>query len=68
MEILRKKIPNTSTLVTTTVLYAKIRKYITKQDFNKLTAETFEAKLKQVNLVNKTNFDNALTCFNKRIT
>ena len=30
MEILRKKIPNTSNLGTTTVLYAKIRKYITK--------------------------------------
>ena len=49
------KIPNTSSLVTTTVLNTKISevenkipdhaKYITTQEFNKLTAESFEARL-----------------------
>ena len=32
-------------------------KYITTPEFNKLTAETFAARLKQANLVTKTNFD-----------
>ena len=44
-------------------------KYITTtQEFNKLTAENFTARLKQANLVNKTESDNKLTSFNKRIT
>ena len=43
-------------------------KYITTQEFNKLTAENFAAKLKQADLENKTDFDNKLTSFNKRIT
>ena len=30
--------------------------------------ENFEARLKQVNIVNKTDFDNKLTSFDKRIT
>ena len=42
-------------------------KYITTQEFNKLTAENLEARLKQADLVNKTDFDNKLTNFNKRI-
>ena len=41
-------------------------KYITIQDFNKLTAEVFTAK--QVDLEKKTNFDNKLASFNRRIT
>ena len=67
-----------SGLVTTAVLYTKISevenkildnsKYITTQEFNKLTAENFAARLKQVDLLNKTDFDNKLTNFNKRIT
>ena len=62
------KIPDTSNLVTTTVLNTKINevenkipddfKYITTQEFNKLTAENFAARLKQADLVNKTDFDN----------
>ena len=36
--------------------------------FNKLTAESFAARLKQANLVSKTDFDNKLTSYNKRIT
>ena len=72
------KIPDTSGLVTTTVLNTKISdvenkilshdKYITTPEFNKLTAEHFAARLKQANLVTKTGFDNKLTSFNKRIT
>ena len=72
------KIPDTISLVTATVVNTKISevgyripdnsKYITTQEFNKLTAENFEARLKQANLVNKTDFDNKLTRFNKRIT
>ena len=64
--------------MTTTVLNAKISevenkisdnsKYITTQEFNKLTAENFAAKLKQTDLVNKTDLDNKLTSFSKRIT
>ena len=72
------KIPNTSALVTTTALNTKIceveneisdnSKYITTEEFNKLTAENFAARLKQVDLVDKTSFDNKLTSFNRRIT
>ena len=42
-------------------------KYITTQKFNKLTAEKFEARLKQQNM-NKSDFNNKLIIFNKRIT
>ena len=62
------KIPDTSSLVTTTVLNTKISevenknldhaKYITTQESNKLTAENFAARLKQTNIVSKTDFDN----------
>ena len=72
------KIPNTSILVTTTVLNIKISevenkilhncKYITTQEFNKLIANNFATELKQTNLRNKTDFDNKLRSFNKRIT
>ena len=43
-------------------------KRITGQEFNKLTVEKFAARLKEVDLMNKTNFDNKLTSFKKRIT
>ena len=39
-------------------------KYITTPEFNKLTADNFPARLKQANLVAKTDFDNKLTSFN----
>ena len=71
------KIPDTSSLVTTTVLNKKISevenkipdhaKYITTQEFNNLTAENFTARLKQANLVSKTDFDKKLISFGKRI-
>ena len=35
-------------------------KYLTTQEFNKLTSENFAARLKQANLVNKTDFNNKL--------
>ena len=57
------KMPDTSGLVTTTVLKTKISevenkipdnsKYITTQEFNKLTAENLAARLKEADLVNK---------------
>ena len=72
------KIPDTSSLVTRTVLNKKISdvenkildhaKYITTQEFNELNAENFAARLKQANLVRKTNFDNELISFNRKIT
>ena len=59
------KIVNISNLVTSTILNTKISevenkipnnsKYITTQVFNKLTAEDFPARLKQADLVNKTD-------------
>ena len=70
--------PDTSVLVTTTVLNTKINevenkipdhvKYIITQEFNRLTAASFAAKLKQADLVNKADFDYKLTTFNRRIT
>ena len=72
------KIPDTINLATTNVLNTKISKvenkipthdkYITTPEFNKLTAESFAARLKQADLVNKINFDNKLRIFNRRIT
>ena len=43
-------------------------KCITTQKFNKVIAEHLAARLKQVDLVDKTDFDNKLTSFNKQIT
>ena len=63
--------------MTTTVLNTKINevenkipnhdKYITTPEFSNLTAENFTAKLKQANLVTKTDFDNKLTSFKQNI-
>ena len=33
-----------------------------------MTAENFDARLKQANLVSKTDFDNKLISFNRKIT
>ena len=57
--------------MTTTVLNTEIReieKYITTQEFSKLTAEIFAVRLKQTDLVKKTDFDNKLTSSNKQIS
>ena len=71
------KIPDTCSLVTTTVLNTKIGevesktldhiKYITTQETHDLLAENFAARLKQPNLVSKTNFDNKPISFNRNI-
>ena len=42
-------------------------KYIITQEFNKWMVKNFAARLKQANLVSKTDFDNKLS-FNKWIT
>ena len=72
------KIPNSSNLVAKTVLNAKFHKvenkipghakYITTKEFNKLTAENSVTRLKQADLVNKTDFDNKLASFKRQIT
>ena len=61
--MLIKKVPDTSSLVTTTVLNTKISeaenkipnhdKYITSPEFNKLTVECCAARLTQANLLKK---------------
>ena len=43
-------------------------KYIITKEFIMLTAKKFAARLKQADFLNKGNFDNTLTRFNKRIT
>ena len=72
------KIPETSCLVTTFVLNTKTNevenkipdhaKYITTQEFNKLIAEHFPARLTQAHLKSRTVFDNKLISFNRQIT
>ena len=62
------KVPDTISLVATIVLDTKISegeskildhaKYITTQEFNKITVGNFSARLKQANLVSKIDFDN----------
>ena len=67
--------------MTTTALNTKIStvenkildhaEYITTQEFNKSTAESFAARVRQVDLVSKTDVtdvNNKLTIFNKPIT
>ena len=39
-------------------------KYITTPEFNKLTGENFDARLKQENLVTKADFDDELKSLN----
>ena len=43
-------------------------KYITTQDFSKLTTEILKERLKQANLVSKTDFDNKVINFKRKIT
>ena len=43
-------------------------KYLTTAEFNKPTAENFEARLALTNLVTKTDFDNKLSGLNRKIT
>ena len=43
-------------------------KYITAAEFNRLTAESFAARLAQVNLITKIEFDAKLSSLNRKIT
>ena len=43
-------------------------KYITTPEFNKVTAESFAARLAQANLITKTDFDAKLSRLNRKIT
>ena len=45
----------------------KHEKHITTPEFNKLTEENFVARLAQANFVRKTDFDNKLLSFNRKI-
>ena len=74
------KIPDASNLVKKTDYNAKVNeiekkitdhnhdKYITTPEFNKLTAESFAARLAQANLITKTDFNTKLSSLNKKIT
>ena len=42
--------------------------YITTPEFNKLTADAFNARIAQANLITKTDFDAKLSGFNRKIT
>ena len=80
MTVVENKIPDFSSLVKetgykikTTELKKKCtdhnhNKYITTPKFNKLTAENFVARLKQANLVTKTDFDDELKNSTKKVT
>ena len=73
------KIPDISSLVKKTDYNTKVTetenklnnhnhdKYITTLEFNTLAADVFNARLKQANLVAKTNFDNTVLGLNSRI-
>ena len=73
------KIPDVSSLVKKRDCNTKISKIvkkltnhnhdktITSQEFNKLTTENFSARLKQANLVTKTDFDDKLKSLNQKI-
>ena len=71
------KIPDASKLVITSVLNRKTgevenkipdrAKYITTQEFTRLAAENFAARLKQADLVGKSDFNNKLISFNRKI-
>ena len=43
-------------------------KYIDISEFNKLTADVFNARIAQVNLITKTDFDTKLSSLNKKTT
>ena len=74
------KIPNVSNLVNKTNYNTKItetenkltshnhNKHIDTQEFNKLAADVFNARLAQENLINKTDFDVKLSSLNRKIT
>ena len=76
---IENKIPNISSLVKKTDYDTKIAeieeklidhnhdKYLTTPEFNKLSAEVFDARLARANWVTKTDFDNKLRYLNQKI-
>ena len=50
------------------ITYLHNSQYISSEEFSKLTVGNVKARLKEDDLVNKTDFDNKLTSFNWRIT
>ena len=74
------KIPSVSNLVKKTDYNTKVTeienklnnhnhdKYIDTQEFNKLTADVFNAKIAQANLITKADFDSKLSSLNRKIT
>ena len=74
------KIPDVSNLVNKTDYNTKVTeienkvnnhnhdKYIDTSEFNKLTADVFNARLAQANLITKTDFDAKLSSLNRKIT
>ena len=79
MTAVKNKLPDVSSLVKKTDYDAKILdiekqitdhdhdKYITTSEFNKLTTETFKARLAQANLIAKTDFYDKLKNLNRKI-
>ena len=77
---LEKRIPNVTDFVIKTDCNTKINdienrntdhnhnKYIDTPDFNKVAANVFNARLKQANLLTKTDFDDKLSNLNRKIT
>ena len=74
------KIPDVSNLVNKTDYNTKLTeiekkltdhnydKYIDTSEFDKLTADVFNARIAQVNLITKTEFDSKLSNLNRKIT
>ena len=50
------------------LIYHNYDKYITTSEFNTLAADVFNARLTQVNLITKIDFDAELSSFNRRNT
>ena len=74
------KIPSVSNLVNKTDYNTKVTeienkltsdnhdRYIDTQEFNKLTADVFDARIAQANLITKTEFDSRLSSLNRKTT
>ena len=79
LNTVENKIPDVSNLVKKTYYDTKVTeienklnnhnhdKYIDTQEFNKLAADVFNARLSQANLVAKTDFDDKLSNLNRKI-
>ena len=80
LKLLKNKIPNVSGLAKKTDYNTKIsdiekkitdhnhEEYITTPKFNRLTIENFKARLKQANLISKSDLDTELKKISDRVT